>query len=339
MTGATGFVGYHTALALLAQGHELSLLVRSESKMKQLFGPGRIRRCTRGDITDAGPVRRAIKGCDAVVHSAAMVSTRAADADAVYRTNVDGTSIVMESALAAGIERIIHVSSVTALYDPAATVLNEHSPPGTGASGYGRSKVACERYVRQLQASGNPISITYPASVIGPDDPGLTEAHTGLKTFLQQFVPIMPTGNQYVDVRDIAEVHLRLLDRPGNCGRYILGGHYVSWRELGALLRKTTGRRPLELPLPAGLMRLAGRLGDRLGSYITLDLPMTQEAVGYASNWVLMDSSAMERDLDFEFRPVEESFRDAIDWLYRAGHVSARQAGRAAAAGGKQAGI
>ena len=335
MTGATGFVGYHTALALLAQGHELSLLVRSQSKMEQLFGPGRIRRFTRGDITDAGPVRKAIKGCDAVVHSAAMVSTRAADAAAVYRTNVDGTATVMESALTAGIERIIHVSSVTALYDPAATVLNEHSPPGTGASGYGRSKVACERYVRQLQASGNPISITYPASVIGPDDPGLTEAHTGLKTFLQQFVPLMPSGNQYVDVRDIAEVHLRLLDRVGNRGRYILGGHYVPWRELGGLLRRTTGRKPLELPLPAGLMRLAGRLGDRVGGYIKLDLPVTEEAIGYASNWVLMDSSAMERDLDFAFRPVEESFRDAIDWLHRAGHISARQAGRAATQGGK----
>jgi dihydroflavonol-4-reductase len=335
ITGATGFVGYHTALALLAEGHEVSLLVRSESKMQQLFGQGRIRYFTPGDITDAGPVRRAMDGCDAVVHCAAMVSTHAADAGAVYRTNVDGTSTVMESALAAGIERIIHVSSVTALYDPTATVLDEHSPPGTGATGYGRSKVACERYVRQLQASGNPVSITYPASVIGPDDPGLTEAHVGLQTFLQQFVPLMPSGNQYVDVRDIARVHLRLLDRPGTAGKYILGGHYVPWRELGGLLRKVTGTKPLELPMHAGLVRFAGRLCDRVGAYVKLDLPLSAEGVAYATNWVVMDSSGMERELDFRFRPVEESFRDATGWLYRAGHITAGQAGRAATQGGK----
>jgi len=335
ITGATGFVGYHTALALLAEGHEVSLLVRSERKMEQLFGAGRIRHFTPGDITDAGSVRRAMDGCDAVVHSAAMVSTRAADAAAVYRTNVDGTSTVMESALAAGIERIIHVSSVTALYDPAASVLDEHSPPGTGATGYGRSKVACERYVRQLQASGNPVSITYPASVIGPDDPGLTEAHVGLQTCLQQFVPLMPSGNQYVDVRDIARVHLRLLDRPGTSGRFILGGHYVPWRELAGLLRKVTGRKPLELPMHAGLARLAGRLCDRVGGYIKLDLPLSEEGIADATNWVVMDSSGMERELDFRFRPVEESFRDATGWLYRAGHITAGQAGRAATQGGK----
>jgi nucleoside-diphosphate-sugar epimerase len=89
-----------------------------------------------------------------------------------------------------------------------------------------------------------------------------------LRTYLQQFVPLMPSGNQYVDVRDTAQVHLRLLERPGRAGRYILGGNYVAWR-----------------------------------------------------------------DLDFRFRPVEDSFRDAIGRLYAAGHVSAKQAGFAARQG------
>ncbi len=331
ITGATGFVGYHTAEALLAAGHEVSLLVRSESKMQRLFGQGRIRQFTTGDITDAGQVRRALAGCDAVVHSAAMVSTHATDADAVYRTNVDGTSTVMQAALDEGVASIIHVSSVTALYDPEAAVLDENSPPGAGATGYGRSKVACENHVRRLQAAGAPISISYPATVIGPDDPGLTEAHIGLRTYLQQFVPLMPSGTQYVDVRDIAAVHLQLLERPELAGRYILGGHYLPWREHGGLLRRVTGRKPLEVRLNPALMRLAGRLCDRIGGYVKLELPLTEEGLSYATHWVLMDNRSVEEGLGFRFRPIEESFRDAINWLYKAGYITAGQAGDAAA--------
>ncbi|HBQ39843.1 MAG TPA: epimerase, partial [Halieaceae bacterium] len=73
ITGATGFVGYHTAQALLAAGHEVSVLVRSVDKLLNLFGENRVHQVVRGDVTDPQQVARALDGCDAVVHSAAMV--------------------------------------------------------------------------------------------------------------------------------------------------------------------------------------------------------------------------------------------------------------------------
>ena len=191
LTGATGFIGYHTARALLDAGHEVSLLVRNPDKMEKVFGSGVIEHFTQGDITDATRVREAMEGCDAVVHVAALVSTHAGDADRVYRTNLEGTRNVIGGAVELGIERIIHVSSVTALYNPKATTLTEESPPGTQETGYGKSKVACEQYVRTLQAAGHPVYITYPATVLGPEAPEITEAHTGLQTYLAQFVPLM----------------------------------------------------------------------------------------------------------------------------------------------------
>jgi len=330
ITGGTGFIGYHTALALLDAGHEVSLLVRSVDKMHKLFGEHRIEHYTIGDIIDADQVRRAMTDCDAVIHIAALVSTHASEAQRVYDTNVQGTKNVIGTAVELGIGSIIHVSSVTALYNPAARVLDEHSPPGNAASGYGKSKVACEKYVRALQDAGEPVYITYPVTVMGPDDPGLTEAHVGMRTYLANFVPVMSSGNQYVDVRDIARVHLRLLEGQAMYGRYILGGHYIPWVELGGMLEQITDRKLRRLRLNGGLMRLAGKVCDRIGPWFNMEVPMTEEAMGYATRWVAMDSAKVERELDFQFRPVRETIVDTIRWLYAAGHITAEQAGKLA---------
>tara|TARA_R110001592_G_scaffold363372_1_gene686088 strand:- start:207344 stop:208354 length:1011 start_codon:yes stop_codon:yes gene_type:complete len=328
ITGGTGFVGYHIAQALLAAGHSVSLLVRSVDKMLRLYGDDCALDFTRGDITDTGKVNSAMVGCDAVIHAAAMVSTRAGDAERVYNTNVEGARTVIGSAVKIkSVKSIIHVSSVTALYDPSATLLDEHSPPGVARNAYGRSKVACEKYVRNLKATGKRVYITYPATVIGPDDPGLTEAQVGMQTFLTAFVPLMSSGNQYVDVRDVAEVHLRLLEQRPPGGNYTLGGHYLPWVELGPVLEQVTGRRLLKLPLPGALMRLSGRLLDRLHPYISVPLPISEEAMEYATNWVQLDNSKVEKSLDFIFRPIEESMTDTVRWLYQAGHISRKQAG------------
>jgi dihydroflavonol-4-reductase len=330
ITGGTGFIGYHTAMALLDAGHDVSLLVRSVDKMLGLYGEDGIEHYTRGDIVEADKVRQAMTDCDAVIHVAALVSTHANDAQRVYDTNVQGTRNVIGTAVELGIGSIIHVSSVTALYDPDAAVLDEDSPPGKAASGYGRSKVACEQYVRALQEAGEPVYITYPATVMGPDDPGLTEAHLGMRTYLSHFVPMMSSGNQYVDVRDIAQVHLRLLQEQPPFGRFILGGHYIPWVDLAGVLEEATGRTLRKLPLNGGVMRVVGKVCDRIGPWFNMEVPMTEEAMGYATQWVQMDNSKVEQELGFEFRPVQQTMDDTIRWLLQAGHITARQAGKLA---------
>ncbi len=330
ITGSTGFIGYHTTRALLEAGHEVSLLVRNPDKMEAVFGAGVIEHYTHGDITDAIRVREAMVGCDAVIHVAALVSTHAADADRVYRTNVEGTRNVVGGAVELGIERVIHVSSVTALYNASASVLTEDSPPGNQDSGYGKSKVACERYVRGLQDAGHPVYIVYPATVLGPDAPEMTEGHMGLQTYLAQFIPLMSSGSQYVDVRDIARAHLQILEQTPASRRFIMGGEYVPWRDLGRVLEGLTGRRPFSIPLNGAVMRSVGSLFDRLAPYVKLELPLTREGMTYATRWVQMDDSRIREELDFEFRPVEETLADSIRWLYEEGHITAEQAGRLA---------
>ena len=91
VTGGTGFVGSHTAAALVSAGHQLKLLVRSEEKMHKVMQHHDIiiDDFVVGDITDTQACRKALEGCDGVVHSAAMVSTSRKDTERVFNTNMD----------------------------------------------------------------------------------------------------------------------------------------------------------------------------------------------------------------------------------------------------------
>lgn len=326
VTGGTGFIGTHTCHALLDAGHKIKLFVRNKAKAQRLFG-GKIRSIAVGDIDSAIDVKKAMRGCDAVIHMAAMVSTSKDDAEKVYQTNLSAAENVLGQAVDAGCKKIIHVSSVTAIYDPSADTLNHDSPPGVAKNAYGRSKVECEKYARSLQDQGAPLHITYPASVIGPDDPGLTEPHEGLITNLFGVGLDMPSGNQYVDVRDVALAHVALLNRDLEPGRYPLGGHYVTWKALYSTLQRLTGRSFLMLPVPGFSMRLLGRTLDTLKPLMDTDTPISHEAMVYATNWVKLENSKTEKDLGISFRPFEQSLVEAIRWLEQENYITRAQAG------------
>ena len=325
ITGGTGFIGYHTVEAVLDAGHEVVLLVRSEEKMRHLFGD-RIEHFVVGDINDDDAIDAALEGCDGVIHIAALVSIDAADEDYIYQTNFNGTKRIVGGAVKHDMQHIIYVSSVTAIYDPDAEILDENSSPGRARKGYGGSKVASEIYVRGLQSSGAPVHITYPATVIGPDAPGMTEAHNGLALFLNPYAPVFETGNQYIDVRDVAEAHLQLVERDIPAGRFPLGGHYLEWVDHPELFSELTGREIKPLKLPTGPMIAAGKVSDWLSNY-GMNSILTSESISYATNFVPLSNDRAMEELDLLFTPLEDSFRDTIIWMAEEGHIDTEKAG------------
>lgn len=322
VTGATGFVGYHTVRALVEAGHDVLLGVRDPEKMRRLYEPVGLADLdfAEGCITDEAAVDRALDGCDGVVHTAAMVSLDAGHADQVHATNVRGAELVVGGAVERGLRSIVYVSSITAIFTPGLERLTEQSPIGSSTSGYGQSKVECEVYVRGLQEQGAPISITYPTGIMGPDDPGYSEPNRGLAHFLNVLLYETSSGYQLIDVRDLAQVHVRLLDRE-RAGRYVVGGHYLPWKAFGDLVEEVSGQRLRRVPAPAGLVRLMGSAGDVVKRFVSFDFPMTREAVTYGCDWVFADSSRLCDEFGFAFRDPGETITDTIVWLESAGHI------------------
>lgn len=333
VTGATGLIGAHTARALLDAGHQTRLLVRNKQLAKDYFQHHgyQLDDFVEADMCDAPAMESAIGGCDAVFHAAAMVSLDPKQAEKIYRSNIASIDAVIGSAQKLGIKNMVYVSSLGAFFIPNGGPVRETSPLGNPIEAYSKSKRDCEIYVRKLQQQGVPVQITYPSGTFSPDDPKLNESNHSLLTLLK-ILPQMTSGMQCVDARDLAAIHVRMLESPPQKhfseARYIVAGHFYTWRELKILFSSITGRNIFAPPIPSALMRFFGVLGDLLKKLVPIDTPITSESMAIATQWPVADSSKALSTFNYQFKSGEETFGDTISWLARAGHIRKALAGK-----------
>lgn len=327
VTGGTGFVGSHAVEALLAAGHEVRLMVRRPAKVDAVLGPRGIvpTEVVAGDMTDPDAVRRAIEGCDAVLHAAAAVGVASGDVSAT-RMNVVGTRNVVGQAVEAGCDPILYTSSVAVLYPPTETLLTLDSPLGTPLSEYGKSKVEAEQYVRGLQADGAPVVSILVGGVYGPDQPELDSAMVSIVAASSQAMVVTRSGVAVLDVRDLAQVFVRALEPGRGARRYLAAGQFLTWSEWTDALDEVIGRKCRRIPVHPSLMLGLGRLLDRLKRIRDFDYPLTYEATIYMTSGVPTDDSAVHDDLGVTYRPVRETFVDSTRWLIAAGHLDPKHA-------------
>lgn len=332
VTGGTGFTGSHTARALAAAGHDVKLLVRDREKVRRVFEPHGPPPAdvVVGDMTDEDAVESALAGCDAVVHVAALVDLRAASARRVEETNARGVRLAVGGAVRRGLPRVVYVSSLSVFFVPGGPPVSPGLPIAPATTAYARSKADAEAYVQGLQARGAPVAISYPAGIIGPDDPGLSDANHAVYTFFRDTGVVTSGGFQVVDVRDVAALHARLVEIEPGPHRFAAAGPMLPWAEVYALLDRITGVRVRRFPVPGALLRAAGTLGDLVKRVHDFNFPLTRDSMEFATRWPGADASATTRALGLAFRDPEESFRDTLRWMHRAGHLEARHVGRLA---------
>jgi dihydroflavonol-4-reductase len=334
ITGGTGFVGSHTVVAVVRAGHDVRLLVRRPERVDHALAPFGLQAedVVTGDVLDADSVQRAVDGCDAVIHAAALYSVDPREGQKVLATNRRSTEIVLHAAVKARLDPIVYVSSYVALL-PSHDVLGPDAPIGVGGPPYPRSKAESESIARRHQAEGAPVVITSPGAVAGPHDPFFGDSAHVIAMILRNRIPFAtPGGWPVADVRYVADAHAAAL-RPGQGPRrYLLGGHYRTWRELYTAFRHLTGRRLPAVPTPGSVARASGKAMDGLQHLIPRRLPF-----GYQGSWVIThcqgtDDTAARDQLGVAPPPLDETLGDTIRWMVDAGHLPARLAGTLAQA-------
>jgi len=271
-----------------------------------------------------------MEGCDAVFHGAALVDMKRSMANRVLETNRRGVELVVGEAHRRGLPSIVYVSSMSVFFTPGRGPLDLRMPIAPGTTAYARSKAEGEHAIRRMQAEGASIRVSYPTGIVGPEDPGLSDANHAVYTFFKQMGVNTSSGFQIVDVRDLAALHTRLLELPEGSHRYVATAPMLSWPETYRTLEEVTGARVRRFSIPGPLFRALGSLGDAIKSVHDFDFPLTRDAMEYATQWPGCDAEETTRDLGVRFRSPSETFADTLRWLYEAGHLEAHHIGRIA---------
>ncbi len=339
VTGGSGFIGAHTVARLLADGHRVRLLARTPSRLTDNLSAlgvvDGIDDVVVGDMVDEAAVRAAVRGCDAVVHAAAVVAPL--DRRGAARTvehNVRGTQFVVQAATQAGCSHVVYVSSVAALFSPGLALLHADCPPAvTAASPYTRSKALAEQWVRGQQAAGAPVTSIYPGGVMGPaaGDAFGESAQGVVATLRPGFVPLKDGIWPVVDVRDVAAVIAAALTKAVPPARYVCGGRQLTMTDVAVVLREVTGRRIPVLPVPGAVYRGLGRVVDQVRRLVPFDTVFTAEAMDLLTLAVPTDDRAVHDELGIAYRDAVDTMHAAVLSLYRCGRLSSREAGRVAA--------
>ncbi len=272
LTGATGFIGGRLAAALRARGDDVCALVRSPDKAADLRALG----CelVAGDLDAVTP--EMLDGCDGAIHSAAIyrVGVTATEAAEMRGVNVGGTERVLDAAIAAGVRRIVVVSTVNDFGDTKGVVVDESyvRPANSFVSAYDETKWASHEAATSRIAAGAPIVIGMPGLVYGPGDTSQmgSQVSSAMKGKLP-FISFPTLGVNAVYVDDVVAGLVLLLDR-GRLGEaYVLGGEITRARDLITAAAHAAGKKPPRVALPTWMIRLVSPLGGtRLGTAFEL---------------------------------------------------------------------
>jgi dihydroflavonol-4-reductase len=312
VTGATGFIGAHVTARLVERGDEVRVTVRDRRRLRALADLDV--EAVDADVLDRRGMRRALKGCELLFHTAGVVASR--PHSKVWRGNAVAPRMAVEEAARAGVGRVIVTSSVASIGpappDRAATERNPYPPGGTGLL-YTDSKREGERAaLATADRLGIDAVAVCPSYVLGSAYnralPGETSTRI-VGNYLRGRLPaIVDAYTNIVDVADVARGHL-LAAAAGRAGeRYILGGENLRWSEVVERIARISGMRHPVIVLPPEVAGLAGALQRahvRLGILEGIRL--------MAPDW-RYSSARARRELGYRPRNANETLRRTIEW-------------------------
>jgi len=314
VTGGTGFLGGHVVQKLRQRGDDVVALVRTPPKATQVRELG----CeiVEGDLSHEDAIPKAVVGCDAVFHVAAMyeVGIPASRHEEMYDANVKGTERVLDASTDAGVGRIVYVSTVGVFGDTKGKVVDEtydREPTGF-MSYYEETKYLAHELAKDRIAKGAPIVIVQPGGIYGPGDPSVIGTLIGMiRRFGLPFLVFPDAGFNLVYVEDVADGIL-LAHEKGRVGEsYVLGGEVMSMRDALQRICRAAGKRVPTRVLPAPLMRLSTPVWPVVSRLTGLP-PNARELMANAAATFYATDAKARRELGYAPRDVDAGLTELL---------------------------
>jgi nucleoside-diphosphate-sugar epimerase len=313
ITGGLGFLGQYIVKTIHDHdpGAELRVLVRTPRKT--FLGIETLKHVTwvRGDLLQPETYTEALRGVDAIVHNAAMVSFRKSEAETIIRSNVNGTRFLAEAARAADCPNFVFVSSISSIGFNPNGLTDETMMPDLETKrrtdAYGYSKLVSEAEVREM-TDDMRVVILNPSVILGPGSDRIDMTMRAVR--LLPVIPMLQYVNSFVDVRDAARAVFLSLTRGRNGERYIV----TAWNEDMVTFTQTVLRLAGK---KARILPLAGRGVKMMDVFLwALDVMRLNPGIRRLSE-INVDkacsSEKIRREMGWEpSLTLEQSIRDSI---------------------------
>jgi len=261
-----------------------------------------------------------------VYHLAARISIFQHDWPLLEAVNVAGTRNVVEACLRCGVRRLVHFSTIHSIARAVADLPADESNSLVESRrypAYDRSKAAAEKEVRKGIEKGLDAVIISPTGIIGPND--YRPSHFGdalLRLANGRLPSLVGGGFDWVDVRDVVRGAMRAEERAPAGAKYILSGHWISVRDVAALVETITGVPAPGFVCPMWLARVGAPFittFDRLAGKRPLYTSVSLQAL--RDNREISHQKATE-ELDYHPRPFEETLTDTLRWFEESGQLT-----------------
>jgi dihydroflavonol-4-reductase len=316
VTGAGGFIGSRVARNLRERGDDVVAVVRDPSANEPLRTLGV--QLVAGDLGSEESSRAAMAGSDAVIHIAGSyrIGIPASERPAMYEANVGATQRVLDAAIAAGVPRIVYISTVNVFGNTHGRIPDETYERNVAegfVSYYDETKYKAHLAAEHRIETGAPIVIVQPGTVYGTND------HSGVGAQLKaafdgtaRFIAFASTGVSLTHVDDIAGGIVAALDR-GRLGEgYILTATNTRLGEAMGVSARAAGRRPPRITIPNAILRVGARLSPNGGALLGQP-PNLREVVSASDGVTYWGSNAKAvAELGFAPRGLEVGVRDAF---------------------------
>ena len=318
VTGAAGFLGGHVTDVLVERGDQPRVLIHPSDDRERLERAGADVR--RGDVTSTASLRSALKGVDIVLHCAARTGPWGLE-QAYMRTNVQALELLVHAAQAAGVQRIVHVSSITVHGNDVGGWADEQTPFREEHNPYSRSKIAGERLLQRMVTELRaPVTIVRPGWIYGPRDIASTARIA--RMLESKRMVLIGSGENHLPliyVRDVARGMLLAGQAPEAIGRpYLLvNDEPVTQREfVGALAAELDVPAPTR-HLPYELLLRAGAVSESLGrlAHIRRPPPVMRYGLQLLGGENRFTISRARRELSFAPEvSLKDGVRRTVDW-------------------------
>ncbi len=313
-------VGAELTRQLLAEDADVRILRRETSSLELLSEAADHVEHRIGDVRDYDAVARAMEGVDHVYHTAGYLGFAGkGDRALLHAINVEGTAHVVNTALRAGVSRLVHTSSMAAFGRPERPqgMIDEATPwtPSNQNSHYAQSKYEGELEVQRAVAEGLDAVIVNPALIFGIGKPGENTREIVEKVRRGRFPGIPAGGTNVVDVRDVARGH-RLAMLNGRTGeRYFLGSENLSWRDILETLAEALGVKPPSLRIPPRPAMVVALVMEAMAAITRTQALITRETVRTANRTYRYSNQRAVDELKCTFRPFKETAAYLADEL------------------------